>query len=54
VDREYYLARINVEREAAERATTDKARTAHLELADQYDRLLAGRRERRPGSKSSS
>jgi hypothetical protein len=42
LDRDYYLARINAEREAAERATNDSARAAHLQLANHYQQLLAG------------
>ena len=39
-DREYYLARLTAERAAAERASTDAARRAHLRLADQYEQLV--------------
>lgn len=42
-DREYYLARISAEREAAERATNEAARAAHLQLAEQYQEWLEGR-----------
>ncbi|HEX3677742.1 MAG TPA: hypothetical protein VHU79_10190 [Sphingomicrobium sp.] len=49
-DREYYLERITAEREAAERATNEAARRAHLQLVDQYERRLSSRTpERRPG-----
>lgn len=41
-DRDYYLARITAEREAANRATTEAARRAHLELIEQYERRLSG------------
>ena len=39
-DRDYYLARISAEREAAERATSEAARAAHLQLAAQYEERL--------------
>jgi hypothetical protein len=42
-DRDYYLARISAEREAAERATSEAARAAHLELAEQYQERLEAR-----------
>ena len=45
-DREYYLARISAEREAAEKATSEDARRVHLRLADEYQEILDGRRER--------
>jgi hypothetical protein len=41
-DREYYLARITAEREAAERATNEAARKAHLQLIEQYERRVTG------------
>ena len=44
-EHEYYLARIAAEREAAERAGTEEARRAHLELVEQYQRILDGRQE---------
>ena len=47
-DRDYYLARIAAEREAAERATNDHVRRVHLELADQYQEMLDGRRPKAP------
>ena len=40
IDRDYYLARLNAEREAAAAATSDVARAAHAALADQYVNLL--------------
>jgi hypothetical protein len=40
-DREYYLVRISAEREAAERATTEVARRAHLQLAEKYEQRLS-------------
>jgi hypothetical protein len=44
-DQEYYLARIAAERSAAERATSEAARAAHLQLAEQYQEMVEGRRE---------
>jgi len=44
-DREYYLARISAEREAAERATSEDVRRVHLKLAEEYQEILDGRRE---------
>jgi hypothetical protein len=41
-DREYYLARIAAEREAAECAASDAARSAHLQLAERYEQWMAG------------
>ena len=41
-DREYYLARIDSEREAAERATNEDAWRAHLKLAENYAERVAG------------
>ena len=43
--REYYLARIAAERAAAEQATTDRARALHLQLAEQYQRIVDGKQE---------
>ncbi len=40
-DREYYLARITAEREAAERATNEAARRVHLQLIEQYESRLS-------------
>jgi hypothetical protein len=40
-DREYYLARITAERDAAERATTEAARKVHLQLIEQYERRIS-------------
>lgn len=45
-DREYYLARISAEREAAALATSDDVRRVHLKLAEEYQEILDGRRER--------
>ncbi|HEX8841407.1 MAG TPA: hypothetical protein VF757_03820 [Sphingomicrobium sp.] len=42
-EREYYLARIAAERAAAEQASNDRARTIHLDLAEQYQRIVDGR-----------
>ena len=42
-DSDYYLARVSAERDAAERATSEEARRAHLQLAEQYRQVLAGR-----------
>ena len=42
-DSDYYLARVSTERDAAERATSEEARRAHLQLAEQYRQVLAGR-----------
>ena len=42
-DKEYFLARIAAEREAAERATSEEARRAHLDLAELYEEQMAGR-----------
>ena len=47
-DREYYLARIAAEREAAERAISDEARSVHLALAEHYQELLDGRPPQEP------
>ena len=47
-DQEYYLARIAAEREAAERATSDEARRAHLKLAEQYQDMVEGRGRKEP------
>jgi hypothetical protein len=44
-EQEYYLARIAAERAAAELARTDEARTIHLDLAEQYQRIVDGERE---------
>ena len=41
-DRDYYLARIAAEREAAERAADEHVRRVHLQLADQYEQRLNG------------
>ncbi|HEX3422436.1 MAG TPA: hypothetical protein VHS33_03415 [Sphingomicrobium sp.] len=41
-DREYYLARINAEREAAGRATDEAVRRVHLQLIERYGRRLSG------------
>ena len=41
-DRDYYLARIAAERAMAEAATSDWVRAVHLELAENYERLIAG------------
>ena len=40
---EYYLARIAAERAAAEQAATDEARMIHLDLAEQYQRIVDGK-----------
>jgi hypothetical protein len=42
-EREYYLARIAAERCAAEKAGNDQARTIHLDLAEQYQRIVDGK-----------
>ncbi len=42
-DREYYLARITAEREAAERATNEAARRIHLQLIERYESRIANR-----------
>ena len=42
-DKEYFLARIAAEREAAERATSEAARQVHLELAERYEEQMTGR-----------
>jgi DNA-directed RNA polymerase specialized sigma subunit len=42
-DSDYYLARVSAEREAAERATSEEVRRAHLQLAERYRQVLAGR-----------
>lgn len=42
-DRDYYLARITAEREAAEAATNDAARRAHLQLVEKYEQRLSDR-----------
>lgn len=49
-DQEYYLARIAAEREAAERATSDAARRAHLQLADRYEQRMNGRPSEEPSA----
>jgi hypothetical protein len=52
-DREYYLARITAERDAAERATNEAARKVHLQLIEQYERRLSSRSlERVPGKEA--
>jgi hypothetical protein len=43
IDRDYYLARIGAERQAAQRATNEAARSAHLQLAEEYEQRLTGR-----------
>ena len=49
-DREYYLARIAAEREAAERAINEEARSVHLRLAEEYQEMLdSGHRPEPPG-----
>jgi hypothetical protein len=40
IDRDYYLARLFAEREAAGSATSDVARAAHAALAMEYAKLL--------------
>ena len=42
-DRDYYLARIAAEQEAAESAISDWVRAVHLELADKYRERLAAK-----------
>jgi hypothetical protein len=49
-DREYYLARIAAEREAAKRATSDEARRSHLQLAERYQGMIDGRGRKDPPS----
>ena len=49
-DRDYYLARISAEREAAERATSEDARRVHLRLADEYEQRLNERPKEPPAS----
>lgn len=44
IDRDYYLARLRAEREAAATATSEVARAAHSALADEYANLLEGGR----------
>jgi hypothetical protein len=41
-ERDYYLARIAAERAAAEQAANDEARTIHLNLAEEYQRIIEG------------
>lgn len=41
-ERDYYLARIAAERAAAEQAANDEARTIHLSLAEEYERIIKG------------
>lgn len=41
LDRDYYRARLAAERVAAEQATSEVARVAHSELAEQYEQLLS-------------
>jgi hypothetical protein len=41
-EREYYLARIAAERAAAEQAKNEQARTIHLALAEEYQRIVEG------------
>ena len=41
-DRDYYLARISAEREAADRASNEQVRRVHLRLADEYEQRLNG------------
>lgn len=47
-DQEYYLARITAEREAAEHATTEAARTVHLQLIEEYEQRLSSKAARKP------
>ena len=47
-DREYYLARITAEHEAAKQAKNEAARRAHLQLIEQYERRLTGPASERP------
>ena len=42
---QYYLARVAAERAAAERAATEEARSAHLALAEQYQRIADGEQD---------
>jgi len=53
-DREYYLARITAEREAAERATNEAAHRVHLQLIEQYARRISSpaSSERGPGEEA--
>jgi len=52
-DRDYYLARITAERDAAERATNESARKVHLQLIEQYERRLSSRTlEKLPGKQA--
>ena len=43
-ERDYYLARIAAERTAAEQAANEQARTIHLTLAEQYQKIVDGER----------
>jgi hypothetical protein len=45
-DRDYYLARIAAERQAAESATNEAAREAHLQLAERYEQRVSNRGRR--------
>lgn len=45
LDRDYYRARLVAERVAADRATSERARVAHVQLAEWYEHILSGRRE---------
>jgi hypothetical protein len=47
-DQEYYLSRVAAELEAAKRATSEAARSAHLQLADQYQQMVDGHRRQEP------
>ncbi len=43
-DPEYYQSRARTEREMADRATCDTARSAHRALAEKYERAAKGER----------
>lgn len=49
-DKAYFLARIAAEREAAEGATSEEARRVHLQLAERYEKQMAGRGLKEPPS----
>ncbi len=49
-DRDYYLARLAAEREAAERATDDYVRQVHLKLAEEYDQRVSEMPDLEPSS----
>ncbi len=48
-DASYFRHRADQERSAAEKATNDEARLAHLEMAERYDELATSIDNQEPG-----